>query len=274
MVADLPACSQPGDLLVVNNTRVFAARLLGRREPSGGAVECLLLRRVDGGRLGGADAPRAEAEAGRAGPVRRRRRRAATARCSSATSSAAGRSGSRPTRRRRVDALVDALGHMPLPPYIKRADTAADRERYQTVFAASRGSVAAPTAGLHFTREILDAARRRAASSGTRSRCTSATAPSSRFASTTVEAHVVDPEPYEISCRRGRSDQPRARRAAGGSSRSAPRRRARSRMRPARGGGRSAPGRCRGDDVHLSRASSSRSSADCSPTSTCRSRRC
>ncbi|HVJ28515.1 MAG TPA: S-adenosylmethionine:tRNA ribosyltransferase-isomerase, partial [Vicinamibacterales bacterium] len=48
VVADLPALLQPGDVLVVNNTKVFAARLLGRREPSGGAVECLLLRRVEG----------------------------------------------------------------------------------------------------------------------------------------------------------------------------------------------------------------------------------
>jgi S-adenosylmethionine:tRNA ribosyltransferase-isomerase len=54
-----------------------------------------------------------------------------------------------------VDTLVDAIGHMPLPPYIKRADTPADRERYQTVFARTRGSVAAPTAGLHFTSELL-----------------------------------------------------------------------------------------------------------------------
>lgn len=55
-----------------------------------------------------------------------------------------------------VYAAIDRLGHMPLPPYIKRADRAADRERYQTVFARERGSVAAPTAGLHFTGEILD----------------------------------------------------------------------------------------------------------------------
>ena len=81
-----------------------------------------------------------------------------------------------------VDALVDALGHMPLPPYIKRADTLADRERYQTVFATRRGSVAAPTAGLHFTPALLSADRARRESSGPKSRSTSATAPSSRFA--------------------------------------------------------------------------------------------
>ena len=56
-----------------------------------------------------------------------------------------------------VDALIDAIGHVPLPPYIKRPDTADDRERYQTVFARVRGSVAAPTAGLHFSPEVLDA---------------------------------------------------------------------------------------------------------------------
>ncbi len=55
-----------------------------------------------------------------------------------------------------VDRLVDALGHVPLPPYIKRPDTPGDAERYQTVYAQMRGSVAAPTAGLHFTVELLD----------------------------------------------------------------------------------------------------------------------
>lgn len=58
-----------------------------------------------------------------------------------------------------VYAAIERLGHMPLPPYIKREDRAADRERYQTVFARERGSVAAPTAGLHFTGEILDRIR-------------------------------------------------------------------------------------------------------------------
>jgi S-adenosylmethionine:tRNA ribosyltransferase-isomerase len=56
-----------------------------------------------------------------------------------------------------VDEAIDALGHVPLPPYIRRADTAADRERYQTVYARSAGSVAAPTAGLHFDAALLEA---------------------------------------------------------------------------------------------------------------------
>lgn len=56
-----------------------------------------------------------------------------------------------------VDALVDAMGHVPLPPYIHRPDTPEDRERYQTVFASARGSIAAPTAGLHFTPAVLAA---------------------------------------------------------------------------------------------------------------------
>jgi S-adenosylmethionine:tRNA ribosyltransferase-isomerase len=55
-----------------------------------------------------------------------------------------------------VDDAIDRLGHVPLPPYIRRPDTAADRERYQTVYARARGSVAAPTAGLHFDRALLD----------------------------------------------------------------------------------------------------------------------
>ena len=114
-----------------------------------------------------------------------------------------------------VDALVDALGHMPLPPYIKRADTPADRERYQTVFARVRGSVAAPTAGLHFTPALLARLDARGSRARPRSRCTSATARSSRFASSDVEDHVVDPERYEISAQAADSDR-RALEAEGG----------------------------------------------------------
>src|SRR6476620_1563861 len=60
-----------------------------------------------------------------------------------------------------VREAIDALGHIPLPPYIKRDDKGDDRDRYQTVYARERGSIAAPTAGLHFTPAILDALKER-----------------------------------------------------------------------------------------------------------------
>ena len=170
-VADLPTLLQPGDLLVVNDTRVFPARLLGRR-PSGGAAECLLIRRVESPEgVAGADAAVVEwwealvhpgqklqvgAELCFEGPsvtlygeVRERRffgRRLVRLWT---------RDGSD------VQSAVDAIGHVPLPPYIKRPDRPADRERYQTIFAAHRGSVAAPTAGLHFSPSLVEALRGR-----------------------------------------------------------------------------------------------------------------
>ena len=93
---------------------------------------------------------------------------------------------------------VDAIGHVPLPPYIHRLDTPADRERYQTVYAARRGSIAAPTAGLHFDAPLLAALE---AAGVARTTITLhvgyGTFKPVRVAD--VEAHVVDPEPYEIS---------------------------------------------------------------------------
>jgi S-adenosylmethionine:tRNA ribosyltransferase-isomerase len=196
MVGDLPAYLRPGDVVLVNDTKVFAARLLGHREPSGGAVECLLLRRIEGDvwealmhpgqKLKPGARVRFEGSAGvLAGEVLERRffgRR--TIRL---TSDGQGD----------VDSLVDALGHVPLPPYIKRGDTVEDRERYQTVFAAARGSVAAPTAGLHFTREILDALEARGVE---RHQITLHVGYGTFKPVRTpdVESHVVDPEHYEI----------------------------------------------------------------------------
>jgi S-adenosylmethionine:tRNA ribosyltransferase-isomerase len=162
---ELPALLRPGDLLVVNNTRVFPARLLGHRDPSGGAVECLLVSRLDGPDGAGVEQwealvhPGQKLKPGAAvvfegaatlhGEILERRffgRRLVRLWTSDGTS---------------VQTAVDAIGHMPLPPYIHRPDTAADRERYQTVFAQARGSIAAPTEGLHFTPSILDALKAR-----------------------------------------------------------------------------------------------------------------
>jgi len=159
MVSALPDVLAPGDLLVVNNTRVFPARLLGHRVPSGGAVECLLIGQLEpsssdaelwealmhpgqklkpGGHVVFEGARRIHGEI-----VDRRFH------------------GRRAVRLWTDDGgtvreAVDAIGHVPLPPYIKREDRPADRERYQTVFARARGSVAAPTAGLHFDDQLLD----------------------------------------------------------------------------------------------------------------------
>jgi S-adenosylmethionine:tRNA ribosyltransferase-isomerase len=159
----LPSLLQPGDLLVVNNTRVFPARLLGRRVPSGGAVECLLVARLDTGPDQNQPGERWEAlvhpgqklkpgsrlvfdgAATLHGEILERRffgRRTVQLWTDDGT---------------RVQEAVEKIGHIPLPPYIKRGDRAADRERYQTVFAQRTGSIAAPTAGLHFNAPLVAA---------------------------------------------------------------------------------------------------------------------
>jgi len=151
--AALPELLERGDVLVINNTRVFPARLLGRRVPSGGAVECLLVGRTEGAEWEALMHPGQKLKAGAQvvfegartlhGEVLDRRfhgRRSIRLWTEDGCS---------------VDEAVDAIGHVPLPPYIKRDDQPADRDRYQTIFAQSRGSVAAPTAGLHFTPALV-----------------------------------------------------------------------------------------------------------------------
>jgi S-adenosylmethionine:tRNA ribosyltransferase-isomerase len=99
---------------------------------------------------------------------------------------------------RRIDQVIDRIGHMPLPPYIARPDAGADRERYQTVYARERGSVAAPTAGLHFTPAILAAL----AAQGVERAAVTLHVGYGTFKPVRVEdveAHVVDPERYTIS---------------------------------------------------------------------------
>jgi S-adenosylmethionine:tRNA ribosyltransferase-isomerase len=149
-----------GDLLVVNNTRVFPARLLGRRVPSGGAVEVLLLADHGGGQWSALVHPGQKLKPGARVEFERNGVRLE------------GEILSRHFQGRRVVRLwgedgrdlsgaLDLVGHIPLPPYITRADRDDDRDRYQTVYAEERGSVAAPTAGLHFTPELLSEIRAR-----------------------------------------------------------------------------------------------------------------
>jgi S-adenosylmethionine:tRNA ribosyltransferase-isomerase len=159
-IRDLPRWLRPGDVLVANDTRVFPARLLGRRVPSGGAVECLLLSRT--GDEAGAQMWDALVHPGQKLKEGSLIRFEGPAGALTAEVVARHFHGRRTIRLRadtpgRIDDLVDALGHVPLPPYIHRPDTTLDRDRYQTIFASRRGSVAAPTAGLHFDDDLLHA---------------------------------------------------------------------------------------------------------------------
>lgn len=175
MFREFPDLLRADDLVVFNNTRVFPARLYGRRaglhsqplSPQNpamrdflrGKVEVLLTKRVDseehtwealvrpGRKIGIGEhlyfGPNADLQA---------------------EVVARGEFGERTLRFLPVQdffAVIERLGHVPLPPYIHREDRPEDRERYQTVYARERGSVAAPTAGLHFTPEVIDRLRAR-----------------------------------------------------------------------------------------------------------------
>ena len=155
--SELPALLRPGDLLVVNDTRVFPARLIGIRLPGGGAAECLLVSPASE-----PDTWIALVHPGQRLREGSRMRFASGDRVLHAEVVGRHFHGRRTVRLWTEDGApvrdtIDAIGHIPLPPYIKRADAASDFERYQTIYARERGSIAAPTAGLHFTPEILDA---------------------------------------------------------------------------------------------------------------------
>jgi S-adenosylmethionine:tRNA ribosyltransferase-isomerase len=200
-IADLPDLLAPGDLLVLNDTRVFPARLIGRRDPTGGIVECLLIENAGsnewhalvhpgqklkpGARVVFKDPVRAPGIVLRAEILEQRffGRRRVRFEVDGAPD---------------LDEAIDRLGHVPLPPYIDRPDAESDRERYQTVYARSRGSVAAPTAGLHFTGELLASLRARGIETTTITHHVGyGTFKPVRAAS--VEAHRVDAERYEIT---------------------------------------------------------------------------
>ncbi|HJU67529.1 MAG TPA: tRNA preQ1(34) S-adenosylmethionine ribosyltransferase-isomerase QueA [Gemmatimonadaceae bacterium] len=147
---DLLELMAPGDALVLNTTKVFRARLLGRRA-SGADAEILLLREIGDGKWEAMVSPGGKLRPGRTVSVAPgfdveilevtdRRTRIV-----------------RPVADGPVMDAIERHGHVPLPPYIARPDVAADADRYQTVYATESGSVAAPTAGLHFTPELLGA---------------------------------------------------------------------------------------------------------------------
>jgi S-adenosylmethionine:tRNA ribosyltransferase-isomerase len=150
--SSLPDYLRPNDVLVLNNTRVFPARLIGRREPSGGRIEVLLVRRLEatlwealarpGNRL--LEGARVSFGGGRL----------------TAEVTAISERGLRVLSFQRtedIEQLIDEIGETPLPPYIRRpgGSTTDDRERYQTIYASRSGAIAAPTAGLHFSTSML-----------------------------------------------------------------------------------------------------------------------
>lgn len=148
MFRELPSLLRPGDLLVLNDTRVIPARAFGRKE-SGGRLE-LLVERLDG-------------ERGLSGQLRVSKPPAPGTRLlfdGGAAATVTGRTGPGGDMyalvfEQPVLPWLEAAGHMPLPPYIRRADDAMDRARYQTVYGREPGAVAAPTAGLHFDAGML-----------------------------------------------------------------------------------------------------------------------
>jgi S-adenosylmethionine:tRNA ribosyltransferase-isomerase len=198
---EFPELLRPGDLLVFNNTRVFPARLYGRRSgaraqavsarnPAAreflhGQIEVLLTRQVRqepneweclvrpgrkigvGEKLFFGEHDELQAEVIGRGSFGERTIRFEEPKPESELDSSKILTLSRKVRKIRVGqpadffAMLEKIGHVPLPPYIAREDSAGDRERYQTVYARERGSVAAPTAGLHFTPEILERIRER-----------------------------------------------------------------------------------------------------------------
>jgi len=162
----LPEYVRAGDVVVVNNTRVFPARLIGQRDPSGGRVEVLLVREVEGGSLPGSQpgwaSPIWEAlvrPANRLKDGARLRFDDSQLRAQVLERSAKGLRLLKFEGDKQLETLINECGQTPLPPYIRRPSgtSVEDRQRYQTIFAREKGAIAAPTAGLHFTPEVIEA---------------------------------------------------------------------------------------------------------------------
>jgi len=155
----LPELLHPGDLLVFNNTRVIPARLFGQKS-TGGKLEVLLERVLDEhsflAQIRASKSPKEGA--------------VLTMGCDKGSGfqvTMLGRQGDLfhlqliASEKQTVFSLLDQFGHIPLPPYVERADEQADLQRYQTVYAKEKGAVAAPTAGLHFDNDLLESIRQK-----------------------------------------------------------------------------------------------------------------
>jgi len=148
----LPSLLAPGDLLVMNDTRVFPARLRGSRTDTGGRVEVFLLQE------GGGDTWRALIRPGRQCREGVRLKLSKGIAAEVLRPLGRGRALLRlESQQGPLEEILPGAGEVPLPPYIRRRPVESDSDRYQTVYARHRGAVAAPTAGLHFDRPVLQA---------------------------------------------------------------------------------------------------------------------
>jgi len=221
---DIVRVLRPGDLLVVNDTRVFPARLLGHRVPSGGAVECLLVRKLptrhgfehadirtsgdpDSACLEPLGVGNCEDWEALMHPGQKLKPGAQVVFERDDVRIQGEVLEQRFFGRRTIrlwtdgtplDEAINRIGHIPLPPYIRRDDRPEDRERYQTVYAHERGSIAAPTAGLHFTESLLQELR----DGGVEQVQVTLHVGYGTFKPVRVERveeHSVDPEPFTVS---------------------------------------------------------------------------
>lgn len=189
-VRDLPSILRSGDLLVVNDTRVIPARLFGRRADSGGSVEILLVERITALEWICLAKPGKRARVGVSLEFSPELRAEVLERHDD------GRHRIRFSNP--VEPHLQALGHVPLPPYIKRPDERRDVREYQTVYAQHPGAIAAPTAGLHFDEALLA----RLETSGIRRTAVTLHVGIGTFKPVTaalVHEHQMESERYEIS---------------------------------------------------------------------------
>ncbi len=214
---ELPHYLEKGDLLVVNNSKVLPARLMGTKVPTGAVCELLLLRQVKGdtweclARPGKRMQPGTKVEFGDGS-------------LTAVVDETLPDGNKYVTFAYDTETLyekLDEFGKMPLPPYITKQ--LEDQSQYQTVYAKELGSAAAPTAGLHFTPQLMDTIRCAAASTLPRSRCMSAWAPSVPVNEESIEDHQMHSEWYSVSEETGRSSSTRPAPRATASSPWAPR---------------------------------------------------
>ncbi len=161
---ELPSWLREGSLLVLNDTRVIPARLMGRKAETGGRTELLVVRKVGDEPAGAPGAERWRA-IGKSSKAFRFPSRILIGDPVAMIATLLGRAEDdglldvvlEPSQGRSVRDVLLAIGHVPLPPYIRREDDAQDLDRYQTVYARNDGAVAAPTAGLHLTHRLIGA---------------------------------------------------------------------------------------------------------------------